>query len=960
MFSKLLIALCAALVVFPATALNQSPQVESSWHLSQSNHTPRHEANVVMANKQVFLLGGRGKKAIEQYDTDNNVWLAVGDIPAIELHHFQAVTVDINRAENNPDAREDRVFLVGAFTGAWPNEEGISYVLTFNPYTFELSQNDTIPEKRRRGAAASAVYNNKIYLVGGSTHGHMSGTTTWFDEFDPVTGSFTVLPDAPIARDHAQAAVVGSKLFVLSGRKTARATGDDFNLTTKEVDMYDFISGEWETLPASANIPTPRAGANAVVIGKYIVLMGGESAAQKSAHSQVEAFNTRTYTWHTLPNLQRGRHSGGAVYINGRIIAVTGSGNRGGSPELDSVETIDITESDIDTAIEVNVKKQTYSNLETSVLKTVNIDINGPNVDETSWQNPFTHYLSHTTIIDESGDTLNLRGYFAADGKAQFSSASEGNVWRTKYTPSVAGNYRYKTTLYSGNRAAFADTKSVASLNLVTQQSGVIKVHSAKREHATAFVKTGFLKIKNGYFYSEKDQTYWLKIGSNSPENMLAYWQFDNTYRHAAQAREGEANTAEGLHEFAAHIDDWQLGDPLWGTDKSKGKGLIGAVNYIASQGLNVQYFLTLNIDGDGRDVWPYINHRTFDRFDVSKLAQWNLVFGHMQEKGIMLHIVTQETENERMLNDGNMGDMRKLYYLELIARFAHHKALVWNLGEENGPANFSPNGQDDEQRYAMATFFAQNDPYKHPIMIHSHSTPESKDEILTPLLKSDYDGISFQVNERTNVFEEISKWRMLSSGNGTPWLISMDEIGKWYIGAMTDEDDPKHDSLRQHVLWPSFMAGAAGVEWYAGAHQAHNDLGLEDFRTRQNLWRQSKIAKDFLAQYVGLDELRPAVPIKDILLAQREYNNSTYTTVQKPAASQYTSYSQTQFLAYLIKPTQLSGSMPNGVYTQVWLNPVSGQKRRMPDLSVSQGSFTITFNSAQSEQDWVLLLSVK
>ncbi|MEZ5397230.1 MAG: hypothetical protein R2724_31245 [Bryobacterales bacterium] len=35
------------------------------------------------------------------------------------------------------------------------------------------------------------------------------------------------------------------------------------------------------------------------------------------------------------------------------------------------------------------------------------------------------------------------------------------------------------------------------------------------------------------------------------------------------------------------------------------------------------------------------------DRYDVSKLDQWEVVFRHMDRLGLMLHVVTQETEND-------------------------------------------------------------------------------------------------------------------------------------------------------------------------------------------------------------------------------------------------------------------------------------------------------------------------
>ena len=71
-------------------------------------------------------------------------------------------------------------------------------------------------------------------------------------------------------------------------------------------------------------------------------------------------------------------------------------------------------------------------------------------------------------------------------------------------------------------------------------------------------------------------------------------------------------------------------------------------------------------------------------RIDVSKTAQWELVFEHADTMGMFLHFKTQEQENDQLLDGGKLGLQRRLYYRELVARFGHHLALNWNLGEEN------------------------------------------------------------------------------------------------------------------------------------------------------------------------------------------------------------------------------------------------------------------------------------
>jgi len=97
---------------------------------------------------------------------------------------------------------------------------------------------------------------------------------------------------------------------------------------------------------------------------------------------------------------------------------------------------------------------------------------------------------------------------------------------------------------------------------------------------------------------------------------------------------------------------------------------------------MNAISFLTMNINGDDKNVWPYlsIDPSDFVRMDVSKLAQWEIVFTVADRMGIFLHFKTQEKENSFLLDGGELGGgavglgtERKLYYREMIARFGHH-----------------------------------------------------------------------------------------------------------------------------------------------------------------------------------------------------------------------------------------------------------------------------------------------
>lgn len=92
-------------------------------------------------------------------------------------------------------------------------------------------------------------------------------------------------------------------------------------------------------------------------------------------------------------------------------------------------------------------------------------------------------------------------------------------------------------------------------------------------------------------------KNYFLKVGADAPETLLAYADFDGTTAHHPEVP---------LKTWHPHVQDWREGDPTW--KDGKGKGLIGASNYLAAKGMNVFSFLPYNAGGDGDNVWPFVS----------------------------------------------------------------------------------------------------------------------------------------------------------------------------------------------------------------------------------------------------------------------------------------------------------------------------------------------------------------
>lgn len=298
-----------------------SERASAAWSLvsAQNSPTGRHENSAAIVGDELFMLGGRGHRPVDIFNLKTGEWRQ-GKAPPIEINHAQAV------------AFEGKIYLAGALTGPFPQEAVVPRIMIYDPASDDWSEGPELPQDRLRGGSGLVVNDGIFYMVGGNRLGHNSGYVSWLDSFDPETGEWEVLPDAPRPRDHFQAVVLDGKLYAAGGRTSAQDKGEPLALTVAPMDVFDFATRVWST--AKDPIPTPRAGVSAAAINGLIVVLGGESDRQKTAHNEVEAFDPKTNGWIALPPLPTGRHGTQAIVVGDELHMIAGSRDAGGGPEL--------------------------------------------------------------------------------------------------------------------------------------------------------------------------------------------------------------------------------------------------------------------------------------------------------------------------------------------------------------------------------------------------------------------------------------------------------------------------------------------------------------------------------------------------------------------------------------------------------------------------------------------------
>jgi hypothetical protein len=556
------------------------------------------------------------------------------------------------------------------------------------------------------------------------------------------------------------------------------------------------------------------------------------------------------------------------------------------------------------------------------------LDFAGPSASELGgMSNPFLDWRLNVTFIHpSSGKSYVVPGYFDGDG----AGGGSGNVWRTRFAPDEPGQWTYTASFRAGaNVAIDLDPAAGSADPLIDGKSGAFSV-ADRDPTAPGFLKWGRLEYDaNGtatskHYLKFRDGGYWIKGGADSPENLLGYRDFDNTPNYR--------------HQYAGHVADWHSGDPTWGADL--GKGLIGALNYLASRRVNSVYFLPMNIGGDGRDTWPFAG--TIDRYgnpsndnshyDVSKLRQWETVFQHAERNGIELHFVLNEAEpnNKSELDYAELGVERKLFYRELIARFGHHNALQWNICEE-----YNLNLDLGESRVKQfAQYIRDVDPYDHPVTVHNASNPAVTWAPFFGDTRFDLTSLQF-ANVADGLGARVESLRQQSAAAGRPIPIMVDEP--------ESIDDISFDQVRKRMLWDIYLSGGS-VEWLI----RQQDKSLEDFRPFEQVWRETWYARRFMEENLPFWEMTPA----DGLLSGETEVYDGGEVFAKPGEV---------YAVYLPDATStgtLDLSDAAGEFFLRWYNPRTGQFEGTQTLLSGGGFAPLGAAPSSPSEDWTALVT--
>ena len=176
----------------------------------------------------------------------------------------------------------------------------------------------------RRGEAAGAMVNGKLYVIGGYDGTVEPGTRNhWIavprgDAYDPATNRWTRIADMPDPVSHTTPVVVGNVIWFVGGYD-----GNHPGPSTTMVWKYDTAANRWSRGP---DLPAPRGGGGAALIGNTIYYATGMEATRTENRNDVWALDVDNQQagWVRRASIPTGRNHTGVVAMNGKLYVVGG------------------------------------------------------------------------------------------------------------------------------------------------------------------------------------------------------------------------------------------------------------------------------------------------------------------------------------------------------------------------------------------------------------------------------------------------------------------------------------------------------------------------------------------------------------------------------------------------------------------------------------------------------------
>ncbi len=322
-----------SLLVAGSHSANAERAADWMWQTGPQMPIQTQELYPAVHQGRLYVAGGIAAKLGVPYFSQQSFSLSDNEDGKLEWREEATLPEALHHAALVSD--QQQLLMVGGFNG------GYTHVWRMRANCYRLDDdgwraNGELPVPQAEGVLSCAT-DNAIHLVTGqSPRGEANSKRSDHREvtthlrLESGTQHWETAAPIPTARNSATGGWLGDQLVVAGGR-TAQG-----NLVSNEI--YDANEDRWRD---AAPMPLPQAGTASVVLEDGLIVFGGEIfVPEAGVFPNVWHYSLATDAWTALPDMPTPRHGIGAGLLGNKIAVIGGATEPGGKGTSDVTEIL--------------------------------------------------------------------------------------------------------------------------------------------------------------------------------------------------------------------------------------------------------------------------------------------------------------------------------------------------------------------------------------------------------------------------------------------------------------------------------------------------------------------------------------------------------------------------------------------------------------------------------------------
>jgi N-acetylneuraminic acid mutarotase len=290
------------------------------WRAGPPLPGKRDELRAVSIGDDVYFGGGTAR--LVEYGRPSRVEGVREHVRAQSVDEFFRFDPDTGRYERLAPMPErlnhhamaawgGKIYVIGGMGDLLFGADTRRDAFVYDPATDRWS--DLPPMPTRRGATASAVIGDTLYVAGGMTQGGRLSNA--LEAFDFRTQRWRRLADLPTPREHMIGVAVDEAFYVAGGRSL---TDDSLSV----VERYEPETDRWTRV---APMPQEAGSLEGATVDGYALIVGGDDDREGWVTGKIQRYDPETDRWSQLPEMRTKRHGMAAAVADGRLWVLGGS-----------------------------------------------------------------------------------------------------------------------------------------------------------------------------------------------------------------------------------------------------------------------------------------------------------------------------------------------------------------------------------------------------------------------------------------------------------------------------------------------------------------------------------------------------------------------------------------------------------------------------------------------------------